>query len=95
MPELTPGSKATDRLRLVRVLGPVGSGTAWLTEQLDLGARVAVEAMLPEVAQRAKRLAERSTSEARETAKVRHPRIVQVLGEGQTANDSASSPLEP
>ncbi|MBM4359356.1 MAG: serine/threonine protein kinase, partial [Deltaproteobacteria bacterium] len=49
MTMLAPGTKLTDNLTLVRVLGEGGMGTVWLAEHRALGSEVAVKVMHPEL----------------------------------------------
>ncbi|MBM4377605.1 MAG: SUMF1/EgtB/PvdO family nonheme iron enzyme [Deltaproteobacteria bacterium] len=94
MATLAPGTKLTDNLTLVRVLGEGGMGTVWLAEHRALGSEVAVKVMNAELARRDPTLLERFAAEARAAAKVRHPHIVQVLDHGTTAGGVAWLSME-
>ncbi|MBM4360575.1 MAG: serine/threonine protein kinase, partial [Deltaproteobacteria bacterium] len=94
MTRLGPGTRLTDNLTLVRVLGEGGMGTVWLAEHRALGSEVAVKVMHPELGRRDPTLLERFTAEARAAAKVRHPHIVQVFDCGVTADGVAWLSME-
>jgi formylglycine-generating enzyme required for sulfatase activity/tRNA A-37 threonylcarbamoyl transferase component Bud32 len=94
MATLGPGTRLTDTLTLVRVLGEGGMGTVWLAEHRTLGAEVAVKVMHADLARRDPTLLERFASEARAAARVRHPHIVQVFDHGTTGDGVAWLSME-
>ncbi len=94
MQRLTPGTKLTDVLTLVRILGEGGMGTVWLADHRALGTEVAVKVMHPELAFRDPSLLERFAAEARAAAKIRHPHIVQMFDHGRTEDGTAWLSME-
>ena len=94
MQRLTPGTKLTDVLTLVRILGEGGMGTVWLANHRMLGTEVAVKVMHPELGYRDPSLLERFAAEARAAAKIRHPHIVQMLDHGKTEDGTAWLSME-
>ena len=94
MQQLTPGTKLTDMLTLVNVLGEGGMGTVWLANHRTLGTEVAVKVMHPELAHRDPSLLERFQSEAQAAAKIRHPHIVQMLDHGKTEDGTVWLAME-
>ncbi|MBM4360811.1 MAG: serine/threonine protein kinase, partial [Deltaproteobacteria bacterium] len=94
MTRLGPGTRLTDTLTLVRVLGEGGMGTVWLAEHRTLGSAVAVKVMHGELGRRDPSLLERFAAEARAAARVRHPHIVQMLDHGTTEDGVAWLSME-
>ena len=94
MQRLRPGTKLTDVLTLVRILGEGGMGTVWLANHRMLGTEVAVKVMHPELGYRDPSLLERFAAEARAAAKIRHPHIVQMLDHGKTEDGTAWLSME-
>ncbi len=94
MQRLTPGTKLTDVLTLVRILGEGGMGTVWLANHRMLGTEVAVKVMHPELGYRDPSLLERFAAEAQAAAKIRHPHIVQMLDHGKTEDGTAWLSME-
>jgi len=76
---LMPGTRVTERVRLVRPLEQGGMGAIWVAEHLTLGSEVAVKFVLgrPDES-RAKRLAR----EAQIAARLVHPHAVRVFDHG-------------
>ena len=94
MQRLRPGTKLTDVLTLVRILGEGGMGTVWLANHRMLGTEVAVKVMHPELGYRDPSLLERFAAEAQAAAKIRHPHIVQMLDHGKTEDGTAWLSME-
>ena len=94
MQQLSPGTKLTDILTLVRILGEGGMGTVWLAHHRTLGTEVAVKVMHPELAHRDPSLLERFQAEAQAAAKIRHPHIVQMLDHGKTEDGTVWLAME-
>jgi predicted Ser/Thr protein kinase len=78
------GTEIGGRYRLLRVLASGGMGAVFEAVQIDLGRRVAIKVMLPELG--SDRVSnERFEREARAAASLGHPNIAQVQDFGRTA----------
>lgn len=81
---LGPGDLVSGKYRLVRLLGDGGMGSVYEATHEVLGTRVAIKVLHPELARRTS-LVERFLQEARVSAKIRSPHIVQVIDVDRTA----------
>ncbi|MCB9588270.1 MAG: protein kinase [Polyangiaceae bacterium] len=79
--ELTAGTLITPQIRLERMLGEGGMGSVWVAEHLGLGIRVAVKFISEELASQPE-VRERFTREARASARIKSPHVVQVFDTG-------------
>jgi len=79
--------------RILREIGRGGMGSVWLGEHVELGQRVAIKVLLPQVALDADQV-QRFFNEARAAASVKHPGIVQVLDFGRTPAGAAYLAME-
>ena len=77
------GTELVGRYRLDRLLGRGGMGAVYSGEQLTLGRKVAIKLLHPELS-RDDQIRKRFEREAKSTAKLEHPNIVQVLEFGTT-----------
>ncbi|MEO8797775.1 MAG: protein kinase [Polyangiaceae bacterium] len=75
---LTANTILAGKLKLVRQLGEGGMGAVWVAEHLHLGRQVAVKVIASRVLSEPT-MRERFETEARATAKVESPHVVQVL----------------
>jgi hypothetical protein len=69
--------------RALSLLGEGGMGAVYLAEHPDIGRRVAVKVLLPELSQN-KVLIGRFFNEARAANAIRHPNIIEILDSGTT-----------
>ncbi len=74
------------RYRVTRLLGRGGMGSVYEAVDVDLGRRVALKAMLPELS-RDPVLLERFRREVRNTAMLTHPNVVQLTDFGRSPNE--------
>jgi serine/threonine protein kinase len=74
--------------RVLAQIGQGGMGAVYLAEHKEIGRRVAVKVILPELSSRPEVLA-RFFNEARATAQLRHPALVDVFDYGRNADGSA------
>ncbi len=81
------------KYRLNRLLGDGGMGTVYEAEHLLLGTRVAIKVLHPELVRRAG-LVERFLQEARVSAQIKSPHVVQVLDVDQTVDGVAYIVME-
>jgi serine/threonine protein kinase/O-acetyl-ADP-ribose deacetylase (regulator of RNase III) len=81
---MNAGDYVTPAVRLIGELRSGGMGTVWLAEHQALDTRVAVKLMKPEHEANAE-MVERFRREARVTARIRSPHVVQMLDFGNTA----------
>lgn len=88
-----PGSVIAGRYRVVRTLGEGGMGTVVLAEQTDLGRRIALKILAPEVAGDAT-VVERLRREARAAASLSHPNVAQVYALEETADGIVALAME-
>jgi formylglycine-generating enzyme required for sulfatase activity len=70
------------KLRLLEPLGQGGMGVVWAARHLTLGTQVAVKFIRPERAAANPALSARFEREARATARIAHPHVVQVMDYG-------------
>ncbi|MEZ4371301.1 MAG: protein kinase [Polyangiaceae bacterium] len=79
--ELTAGTLVTPQIRLERMLGEGGMGSVWVAEHLGLGIRVAVKFISEDLGSQAD-VRQRFTREARASARIKSPHVVQVFDTG-------------
>jgi tRNA A-37 threonylcarbamoyl transferase component Bud32 len=79
--------------RIVAKLGEGGMGVVYLGEHVELGHRVAIKVLLPELTRNVD-LVQRFFNEARATTRIRHPGIVQIFDFGQAADGSVYFVME-
>lgn len=77
------GQLLAGQFRIERQLGQGGMGAVYLAEQADMGRRVVVKVMHPELTLGNSQAVERFKREARAVAALNHPHIVQVYVFGQ------------
>jgi serine/threonine-protein kinase len=82
--ELAPGTQVTESVRLVELLGQGGMGSVWVADHTELEMRVAVKFISTAAVQRQPALIERFKREARASAKIKSPHVVQVFDLGTT-----------
>ncbi|WP_437552021.1 bifunctional serine/threonine-protein kinase/formylglycine-generating enzyme family protein [Sorangium sp. So ce367] len=80
--ELRPDAVIADKLHLLRPLGQGGMGVVWAARHLALDTDVAVKFIRPERAAERPALVARFQREARATARIAHPHVVQVMDYG-------------
>jgi formylglycine-generating enzyme required for sulfatase activity len=80
--ELRPDAVLAGKLRLLRPLGEGGMGVVWAARHLTLGTDVAVKLIRPERGAADPALTARFEREARATARIAHPHVVQVMDFG-------------
>jgi serine/threonine-protein kinase len=80
------GKTLGGRYRVARLLGRGGMGSVYEAVDVDLGRRVALKVMLPELT-RDPVLLERFRREVRNTALLTHPNVVQVTDYGRLGNE--------
>jgi formylglycine-generating enzyme required for sulfatase activity len=80
--ELGPDAVIAGKLRLLRPLGQGGMGVVWAARHLTLGTEVAVKLIRPERVAADPALVARFEREARATARIAHPHVVQVMDYG-------------
>jgi formylglycine-generating enzyme required for sulfatase activity len=80
--ELRPAAVLAGKLRLLRPLGQGGMGVVWAARHLTLETDVAVKLIRPERAAADPALVARFEREARATARIAHPHVVQVMDYG-------------
>lgn len=90
---LSLGALLGNKYRLDRLLGQGGMGAVYQAENVDIGRRVAVKVLLPEVAADADALA-RFRTEARAAAAIGHPGIAEVIDFGTTPEGGAYLVME-
>ena len=78
------GITIASQFHILRKLGEGGMGSVYLAEQIDMGRRVVVKVMHPELTAGSSTAVERFKREARAVAQLNHPNIVQVYVFGQT-----------
>jgi serine/threonine protein kinase len=69
--------------RALSLIGEGGMGTVYLAEHPDIGRRVAVKVLLPELSAN-KQLLQRFLNEARAANAIHHPNIIEILDSGTT-----------
>ena len=82
MNDLPRGTLVGDRFEILERIGEGGMGTVYTATQRDLGRRVAVKVILPELARRPG-ARKRFTREARVASALRHPNAVEVYDFGE------------
>ncbi|MCC6552620.1 MAG: SUMF1/EgtB/PvdO family nonheme iron enzyme [Polyangiaceae bacterium] len=85
--ELRPDAVLASKLRLLRPLGQGGMGVVWAARHLALETEVAVKLIRPERVAADPALIARFEREARATARIAHPHVVQVMDYG-AVNDA-------
>ncbi len=80
--EVRPGAVIGGKLRLLRPLGQGGMGVVWAARHLTLETDVAVKLIRPERAAADPALVARFEREARATARIAHPHVVQIMDYG-------------
>lgn len=80
--ELRPDVILANKLRLLRPLGQGGMGVVWAARHLTLATDVAVKLIRPERVAADPALVARFEREARATARIAHPNVVQVMDYG-------------
>jgi tRNA A-37 threonylcarbamoyl transferase component Bud32 len=87
------GHVVSGKYKLVRLLGDGGMGSVYEAEHLTLGTRVAIKVLHPELARRST-IAERFIQEARISAQIRSPHVVQVSDVDRTPDGVAYLVME-
>jgi serine/threonine-protein kinase len=87
------GQVISGKYRLVRLLGDGGMGSVYEAEHLNLGTRVAIKVLHPDLARRPG-IAERFLQEARVSAQIKSPNVVQVTDVDRTADGIAYLVME-
>jgi serine/threonine protein kinase len=78
------GQTIASQFQVLRKLGAGGMGAVYLAEQLDMGRKVVIKVMHPELTNSNMKAVERFKREARSVAQLNHPHIVQVYVFGST-----------
>src|SRR5690606_28064483 len=84
----TPGEVISGKYRVIRLIGDGGMGSVYEAEHQMLGNRVALKFLHPELAHK-ESLKQRFLQEARVSASIKNPHIVQVSDFG-TADDGTA-----
>ncbi len=84
--QLEPDTIVANKLRLLRPLGQGGMGVVWAARHLALETDVAVKFIRPERVAADPALVARFEREARATARIAHPHVVQVMDYGTVDN---------
>ena len=92
-PPLPLGTLLGAKYRLEALLGQGGMGAVYLAENVDIGRKVAVKVLLPEIAADAEALA-RFKIEARAAAAIGHPNIAEVIDFGTSPEGGAFLVME-
>lgn len=87
------GQVISDKYKLLRLLGDGGMGAVYEAEHLNLGTRVAIKVLHPDLARRTG-IAERFLQEARISAQIRSPHVVQVTDVDRTPEGVAYLVME-
>jgi serine/threonine-protein kinase len=90
---LEVGQVVSGKYRLLRLLGDGGMGAVYEAEHLTLGTRVAIKVLHPDLARRSG-IAERFLQEARVSAQIRSPHVVQVIDVDRTPEGVAYLVME-
>jgi serine/threonine protein kinase len=88
LPGFSPGDLIARRYRIARVIGKGGMGVVLEALHVDLGERVAVKVLLPELSKNTE-IVERFMHEARSAAKLRSPHVARVFDFGLSDDGSA------
>jgi tRNA A-37 threonylcarbamoyl transferase component Bud32 len=92
-PTLPPGTVLDGRYQILAVLGRGAMGTVYRAEHLGIGRELALKVLHPEMGL-SPALRERFHREARSTARLEHPGIVQVTDFGRTLDDAPFMVME-
>ncbi len=87
------GQIISDKYKLLRLLGDGGMGSVFEAEHLQLGTHVAIKVLHAELARRSG-IAERFVQEARVSAQIRSPHVVQVSDVDKTSDGVAYLVME-
>ncbi|MBX3259923.1 MAG: serine/threonine protein kinase [Labilithrix sp.] len=87
------GQVISGKYKLLRLLGDGGMGAVYEAEHLTLGTHVAIKVLHSDLARRTG-IAERFLQEARVSAQIRSPHVVQVIDVDRTADDVAYLVME-
>jgi serine/threonine-protein kinase len=87
------GATIGAKYRLDALLGQGGMGAVYLAENVDIGKKVAIKILLPEIAKDDEAL-RRFKTEARAAAAIGHPNIAEVIDFGTTAEGGAFLVME-
>jgi serine/threonine protein kinase len=87
------GDILADRYRILRPLGKGGMGAVFLAEHDTIKKKVAIKVLLEERAKQANQK-ERFLNEARATAKIRHPNVIDISDFGETPDGRAFFVME-
>ena len=87
------GRVVSGKYKLVRLLGDGGMGSVYEAEHVTLGTRVAIKVLHPELTRRTT-IAERFVQEARISAQIRSPHVVQVSDVERTPDGVAYLVME-
>ncbi len=79
------GSVLEDRYRLDQLIGTGSAGAVWEGFDIELGRRVALKILHRELAQHGE-IRQRFIAEAQASQRIAHRNVVEVLGEGETAD---------
>ncbi len=90
---LEVGQVVSGKYKLLRLLGDGGMGSVYEAEHLGLGTRVAIKVLHGDLARRAG-IAERFLQEARVSAQIRSPHVVQVTDVDRTPDNVAYLVME-
>lgn len=90
---LPPGTILDGRYQVLSILGRGAMGTVYRVEHLGIGRELALKVLHQEMGT-SPALRERFTREARSTARLEHPGIVQVTDFGRTADDAPYMVME-
>ena len=93
-PRYVEGSVVAQKYRLVRILGEGGMGAVWVAQNLTLGVQVALKLIRSEIEGRVDGLSERLLTEARASASIGHPAIIQVFDFGLTEHSEPFIAME-
>src|SRR5215470_17723911 len=90
---MMPAGESVGNYRIVGTLGTGGMGVVYLAEHPLIGRQVAVKLLLPELS-RSPEIVTRFFNEARSSALIRHPGIIDVLDFGYHASGRAYIVME-
>jgi len=92
-PALASGTLLTEKYRILDLLGQGGMGAVYLAENVDIGRQVAIKVLKPELASEPEAMA-RFRQEARASASIGHPGIVEILDMGMLPDGGAFIVME-
>ena len=78
------GQIIASQFQVERKLGEGGMGAVYLADQIEMGRKVVIKVLHPELTAGSPKAVERFKREARAVAQINHPNIVQVYVFGQT-----------